>query len=75
MKTKHLTQEDVRRLVMQKYEKAGSFRSLAREWGLSAAYLCDFLNGRRGPGSRILNQFGLKRFVNVTYVRKTDIDS
>lgn len=64
-----LTEDQVRRKVESEMIKAGSIRALAREWRISASYLCDFLNGRRGPGPQILRPLGLIQVVEVRYIR------
>jgi len=44
-----LTADDVREMVLEKLEETTQ-RALADEWGISAAYLNDYLHFRRGPG-------------------------
>ena len=63
-----LTEEQVRARVEALVVEAGSLRALCREWGVSPAHLCDFLNGRRGPGPKVLEPLGLVRHVEVRYV-------
>ena len=55
-------------LVHARIAEAGSLRALAREWGVSPAYLSDLTNGRRGPGPKILGPLGLVREKIVRYV-------
>jgi len=55
------------------YEKAGSLRALAEEWGVSAQYLCDILHERRMPGDKILRHYRLKRKSILVSVVETPI--
>lgn len=65
-----MNESDIRRLVAISIKRAGSLRSLAREWKISPAMLSDVMTGRRGPGPKVLDHFGLKRVVIVTYQEK-----
>ncbi len=53
---------------------AGSIRALARKWDVSAAYLCDVLHERRGPGKSILRHLNLRgeKIVSVHFVYTLD---
>ena len=53
------TEQQIRQHVAALASAAGSMRALAREWGVDPSYLSDFLNGRRGPGPKILGPLGL----------------
>ena len=64
---------DVRDTVEGLVVGAGSMRALAREWGMSPAYLGDFLNGRRGPGPQILKPLGLVQVVTIEYRKGTSV--
>lgn len=44
-------------------------KQLADEWGISQAYLCDVLQGRRGAGPAILKALGL---APTRYYRKQE---
>lgn len=45
-------------------ERAGSQKRWAQINGVSDAYVCDVLSGRREPGDAILNGLGLERVVS-----------
>ena len=45
-------------------KQRGSQRTLARELGVSEAYLSDVINGRRDPGRKLLKALGLERVVD-----------
>jgi hypothetical protein len=63
-----MTEEELRRKVETMVNSFGSLRAMAKAWGISPSYLCDFLNGRRGPGGAILGRLGLVPQVTVLYV-------
>lgn len=63
-----MTEGQLREYVESLVVAAGSLRALAREWAVAPSYLCDFLNGRRGPGPQILAPLGLVADVSVRYV-------
>ncbi len=46
----------------------GSQLSVARELGVSAAYLNDILQGRRAAGPKVLKKLGLKRVTRYEVV-------
>ena len=50
-------------------KQRGSQRALARELGVSEAYLSDIINGRRDPGRKILKALGLERVVDYRPAR------
>lgn len=54
-----LTQLEVLALIQRRIDKAGTLTALAAEWGTSVAYLSDIMRGRRDPGPKILQHFGL----------------
>lgn len=62
-----MTEAEVAMLVRERIAKAGSLRGLARQWGISPAYLSDLTNGRRGPGSKVLDWLDLERVETVDY--------
>lgn len=41
----------------------GSQKAFAKRVGISEQYLSDILKGRREPGAKLLNYFGLERVV------------
>lgn len=61
-----ITAEGVRARVRVAVARAGSLRALAREWGVSPAWLSEYLAGDSPPGPAILGALGLRRV--VTYV-------
>lgn len=60
---KRYTTVQVLKMVRSEVERAGSQRALAREWGISVAYLSDVLRGNRHPGPSICGPLGLKPVV------------
>ncbi len=56
-----LSTEQVRDRLKDACDQAGSQAAWARRHGMSAAYLHDVINGRRGLGQRILDALGLER--------------
>ena len=50
---------ELRRLI----EAVGDQSAWAKQNGLSPAYVCDVLLGRRAPGKSILKAMGLKKVV------------
>lgn len=57
---------EVRTILRAKIEQAGSLRQAAKQLGITAAYLCDIIHGRRAPGPRIAQALGFRREVRVT---------
>lgn len=49
--------------IKNRIEERGSQKALAKEWGISEAYLCDILKGNRAPGPKILNPLGMKKVI------------
>ncbi len=66
-----MTRDDVNKLLEQMVERAGSRVALAKEIGVTSAYVGAVLLGNREPGPAILDVLGLERQVQVTYVKKT----
>jgi predicted transcriptional regulator len=60
--------DDLRALVRNTVERTGTQQALAKEIGISKAYLCDFLKGNRGAGPAILSALG---FEPKPYYRKS----
>lgn len=58
-----LSAADVRCLLKHQCEAAGSQANWAREHRISAAYLNDVLEGRRGIGPAIMRRMGLQKVV------------
>lgn len=65
-----LSQDQVRKRLKAACEDAGSQAEWARRHGMSAAYLHDVINGRRGVGKAILGALGLRRVVQYTPIRE-----
>jgi DNA-binding transcriptional regulator YdaS (Cro superfamily) len=55
--------DDVRRLIRDKCNEAGSQRQFAVNVGVSQAYLSLVISGQREPGEAILAALGLARTV------------
>jgi hypothetical protein len=53
----------IRGLLWRAVEDAGGKAALAAQWGVSAQYVADVLNGRRDPGKSILKALGYERVV------------
>ena len=64
---------DVRRMLAEACREAGSQLAFARSIGVSGAYVCDVLQGRRDPGPAILAAFGLR--VVTLYVPQEQPDA
>lgn len=47
-------------ILKKKVAQAGSQKNAATELGISAAYLSDLINGRRGIGDKMLKMLGLR---------------
>lgn len=45
-----MTETEVRRLIQSAVASAPSLRQLAKQWGVSPAYLSDCCSRRRAPG-------------------------
>lgn len=54
-----MTEQNIRRMVKQNADEAGSIRKLGLAWGLSAAYLSDVIAGKRRPGPSVLRRVGV----------------
>lgn len=53
--------EYIQRVIDEEYN--GVQAALARDCGISSAYLNDVLNNRRDPGQKLLNALGVERIV------------
>lgn len=58
-----MTEDEVRQEVRRICEARGTQKAYADEIGVTAAYLHDFLNEKRGPGPSILKALGLRKVV------------
>lgn len=64
-----MTRDDVNKLLEQMVERAGSRAALAKEIGVTPAYVGAVLLGNREPGPAILKVLGLRRQVQITFVK------
>jgi hypothetical protein len=64
-----MTESEVRALIRSAVASAPSLRQLAKQWGVSPAYLSDCCSRRRAPGPKLLKRLGIKRRVAVSYER------
>lgn len=66
-----MTADDVRKMLAQACEKAGSQRAWAKRHNLSAAYVTDVLRGHRAPAEAICKALGIKQVVtySIIYVK------
>jgi transcriptional regulator with XRE-family HTH domain len=62
-----MTRDELVKLLQRRVQSAGTQAALAKELGITAAYLGDVLNGKREPGPTLLNALGFRRV--ITYVR------
>jgi len=58
--TAPLTASDVRALLRIACIQAGSQKAWAEKHGVSRAYVCDVVNGRREPSPAVLKPLGLR---------------
>jgi hypothetical protein len=56
-----MTADDVRALLKQKVQGAGSLKAASLDLGIGDAYLSNVLGGRFPPGLKILKKLGLRR--------------
>lgn len=56
---------DLRAELEKRITKAPSLRALAREWGMSAAYLSEVRLGQRPVSDRLMAKLGIEK--RVTY--------
>ena len=68
MNQKYLTNEDVRKILADEIEEAGTASQWAFENGYSKPYVSYVVNGHKPPSRRLLDDLGLKE-VKV-YARK-----
>ena len=67
-----MKRDDVVRLLHRMVDRAGSRAALAKEFGVSPAYIGDVLLGKGDPGPAILKVLGLRRQVQITYVKASE---
>jgi len=58
-----LTAQQVRKRLAESVEIVGGQKRWAKDVGVSAAYVCDVLQGRREPGDSICRGLGFERVV------------
>jgi hypothetical protein len=58
-----MTPDEVRDILRQECERAGSQSAWAKEKSIGTAYVSDVITGRRDPGAKLLAALGLKRMV------------
>ncbi len=58
-----LTEEQLRKWTRKELTEWNSQEEYAQANGMSAAYLSDFLSGKRGPGAKMLEALGFERVV------------
>jgi transcriptional regulator with XRE-family HTH domain len=63
-----VTADEVRDLLRQEVQKAGSQRALAEQLGVSQPFLNDVLKGNREPSAKLLEPLGLVRVVEYRAV-------
>ena len=69
-----ITDADIRLTIERILQRQSvSQRALAKDWGMSPAYLSDFLSGNRPAGPRILDALGLEKVVRVRYRLKKEM--
>jgi hypothetical protein len=56
-----MTEDDVRRAMIEACRAAGSAVAWATKHGISPAYVADVRHNRRAPGHKILAALGIKR--------------
>jgi len=63
---------NVKAVIAGRIKRAGSMRRLARELGVSAAYISDVMRDKRNPGPAILDPLGIEcvATIKVIYRRK-----
>ena len=62
-----MTRDELVQLLQQKIQRAGTQTAIAKELGITPAYLGDVLRGKRDPGPSLLNALGFRRV--ITYVK------
>jgi len=58
-----MTRDELVKLLQQEVQRKGTQAALAKELGITAAYLGDVLNGKRMPGPTLLNALGFRRVI------------
>jgi len=63
-----MNRDELVALLRKRIKQAGTQSALARELGITSAYLHDILNGNREPGENVLSALGLRRV--IAYVKE-----
>ena len=67
-----LTLQNVYVILRKSVAVAGGQTAFADEHGISTSYVCDVLNARRDPGTKILSALGLKRVMRFEKIGDLD---
>ncbi len=62
-----MTEAQIQARVRKEVARAGGVNALAREWGVSGAYLSGFLRGEIRAGEKIADRLGLRAVRTITY--------
>lgn len=65
-----MDEQQVIERIKREVKRAGSYRALGREWGITPPYICDLIHGRRSPGAKVLKALGLRKIKTVTYTAR-----
>jgi transcriptional regulator with XRE-family HTH domain len=65
-----MTRGELVELLQRKVQRAGTQAALAKELGITAAYLGDVLHGKREPGPKLLNALGFRRVITSSRTAK-----
>ena len=64
---------DIADMVAVRKDKAGSYRKLAKELGLSASYLSEVANGIKPPSDNLCSRLGIVRTTHYRYFKSEGI--
>lgn len=65
------SEREVQDMILMKVEQLGTQAALARELGVSRAFVCDLCQGFRLPSERVLDYLGLEKcYRPVIYQKK-----
>ena len=56
--------------ILRRRIAQSTLRAVARDLGISPAYLSDAMHGNRDPGPKILEALGLERIVTYRKIKK-----
>ena len=63
LKLSVMTRDELVQLLQHKIQQAGTQTAVAKELGITPAYLGDVLRGKREPGPSVLNALGLRSVI------------